>query len=398
MVDGFAVPTFFAHQSINRRSPIHTLVYYCLAPLLMSSRSTSSFSPLDAKSEASAALSKDALYAPLSSYTSKPNHQHSLTLQTSSSLRESSLLTFLTNTCQHLKTSHPYECALYRGIGGSLTKHGMGDNENANDISKTFFEGKLSNRSLVLVGGGIHSHVSREEDGDTSMIQSAVAKKRERKRVGGNGMFGSLSKRKRKTILKRIRLDFDSDANLQGENESENIANTSMDNVIETIHDMWRKYISQLVFHIRPNASKNVKSSVHDGPMTPQLRQKLALLLLEAEHVGMAVTIIECPSRCDLIQHRCVVVNETVNTWSLAMRTRSKRNNKRTLDASVVDVKTAGRAIDVDDNVDTPRTSLTRTWKIIMIPKHRTVLETSIPLSESFQPQTISHISIRLET
>ena len=154
------------------------------------SRSTSPFPPSSASNKGgkggkSETLSNDALYAPLSFYnggtstassTADPNNNnnnninnnnnkkkssHSLTLQTSTSLREPALLTFLTSLSANLKTSHPHEYQLYRGLGGSIAKYGTGDNDRINpSTARNALEGKLSNRSLVLVGGGVHSHAS----------------------------------------------------------------------------------------------------------------------------------------------------------------------------------------------------------------------------------------------
>ena len=285
----------------------------------MSSGSASPFPSADIKS-----LSNDALYAPLSTYdggisttSCKEKNHHSLTLQTSSSLRESSLLSFLSNTCQNLKTSHPYESIVYRSVCGSITKYGMGDNDNSNEMTKTFFENKLSNRSLVLVGGGVHSHAAKEDDGVvTSVIQSASAaisgKKRERKRVGGNGMFGSLSKRKRKKILKRNALHKSPEKSFAEPNEEiiDEIRQTKMissstqstagdiNKVIESIHKMWIEYMAKLLLHVKP-VTKCAESNKAPpkSSMTPQIHQQITALLLEAEHVGMAATIIQCPSR-----------------------------------------------------------------------------------------------------
>lgn len=193
----------------------------------------------------------------------------------------------------------------------------MGDNDNSNEMTKTFFENKLSNRSLVLVGGGVHSHAAKEDDGVvTSVIQSASAaisgKKRERKRVGGNGMFGSLSKRKRKKILKRNALHKSPEKSFAEPNDEiiDEIRQTKMissstqstagdiNKVIESIHKMWIEYMAKLLLHVKP-VTKCAESNKAPpkSSMKPQIHQQIAALLLEAEHVGMAATIIQCPSR-----------------------------------------------------------------------------------------------------
>ena len=389
--------------------------------------SSSPFSSQDAKllESSSNVLSNDALYAPLSTYdiskgNSQEKNRHSLTLQTSSTLRESSLLTFLTNTCQRIKTSHPYEAALYRGIGGSIAKLGMGDNDHAGYITKSAFESKLSNRSLVLVGGGVHSHASRsEEAGVTSIIETAASsvsgKKRGRKRVGGNGMFGSLSKRKRKKILlgkhnKSTQLNRREDSDANGKREPTTDDKTRTDeaalpnsieddirNTIETLHNMWMNYMSELVATSVPSSTnKSIKTSddktsIHPVSMTPQLRRQMSMLLVDAEHTGMAATIVECPSRRHLEQLRCVVVNETESTWRVATLMLDKKSRRK---------KGSPTAAPTAASIDHQPESTSRCWNIIMIPKHGTILNVSVLLqaSSSSPSQNASTLSVRIET
>ena len=175
----------------------------------MSSRSTSptpSSKGGGSESGGVASLSNDALYTPLSSLHADNNHpsnnsnqtqskkksRHSLSLQTSASLRESSLVTFLTSMGNNLKTSHPQECHVYRGLGGSIGRYGTGDGGRVDKAMRNTMENKLSNRSLVLVGGGIHSYTpdTKSSGGDAKSGGMARSSKRIRKRVGGNGVFG----------------------------------------------------------------------------------------------------------------------------------------------------------------------------------------------------------------
>lgn len=370
--------------------------------IMASSRSTSPFPSSDAIS-ATGALSNDALYAPLSTYndTSYDKNRHSLTLQTSTSLRESSLLTFLSGTTQSLKTPHPYECNIYKSIGGSLTRNGMGDADYAGDVSKSFFESKLSNRSLVLVGGGVHSHAERGEGGVTSMVQAAAAgKKRERKRVGGNGLFGSLSGTKRKKILKRcagavsnnLQCDVFDGTAIDESNRSTSPTPSAkpqedINKVIETMHNMWIEYITELMLHVEPPNSnstekKSKSNNQADQSMTISFKRQIASLTIEAEHVGMAATIIECPSRRFLINRRCVIVKETVNTYKAAMLVNKSRTKKEKIEAHYEE--------DADD-------SSPCTWNAVVIPKRRTVLEVEVPLLKNMMKDTTS-VLVRLET
>ena len=100
-------------------------------------------------------LSNDALYAPLSTYdhdgstsTSKKKgkgsaQQHSLSLQTSSSLRESTLITFLSNISS--STTHDAHNELYKGMGrGSMSMFGGdgGSSNNNNSVTRHLLESK----------------------------------------------------------------------------------------------------------------------------------------------------------------------------------------------------------------------------------------------------------------
>ena len=116
----------------------------------------------------------------------------------------------------------------------------------------------MSNRSLVLFGGGIQSHVS------------APKGKRERKRVGGNGIFGSISNKKRKRILNDLRekrsakQNGDHELNIHDEEvsqqekpgrckkqEQDAAIHAKVGSVVSTMHKMWINYIRQLLASVR---------------------------------------------------------------------------------------------------------------------------------------------------
>ena len=323
----------------------------------MSSRSTSPKPP-----EGGGTLSNDALYAPLSTYSDGPlrkkKNSHSLSLQTSSSHRESALITFLTSMSQNLKTTHPQEGELYRGMGGSIARFGMGDTDRPSNSMRSLLEGKMSNRSLVLFGGGIQSHVSApkgsgKSDADVAndimgivglgIAQVASSGKRERKRVGGNGIFGSISNKKRKRILNDLRekrsakQNGDHELNIHDEEvsqqekpgrckkqEQDAAIHAKVGSVVSTMHKMWINYIRQLLASVREvtgsKSNDNLSLSTAD-------RRQISFLLATAEHAGMPATVVECQSRRHLVHTRCMVVNETKETWNIAML--SKRDWRR---------------------------------------------------------------------
>mmetsp|Transcript_1261 Transcript_1261/g.2273 ORF Transcript_1261/g.2273 Transcript_1261/m.2273 type:complete len:409 (+) Transcript_1261:254-1480(+) len=382
-------------------------------------------------------LSKDALYAPLSIYAtttpSKTKSSHSLSLQTKSTLP--SLITSLTSMSANLKTSHPHEYQLYRGMGGSIARFGMGDNDRANNSMRGLLEGKLLNRSLVLVGGGVHStHTTsassrsvEKNDGvvGLGMAQVASSGKRERKRVGGNGIFGSVSNKKRKKILRQIRekqskknvdLDLkihDGDGEVASSAQEEQPKNKKVDDgtptdteatvgsIIETLHEMWVNYMHQLLSPIK-EANNIATTSTDDSPsltLTLEDHKQISIVLATAEHVGMPATIVECPSRRHLTQVRCIVVNETKETWKIAMIiVKNKKKDGKP--------KEKGES---EKNVDGKTSSApsSHLWKIVMVPKRGTVLDVDLPWGGSFVSKDDStvpeqlkntYITVRLET
>ena len=110
-------------------------------------------------------------------------------------------------------------------MGGSIAKFGMGDTDRGSNAMRGQFESKLLNRSLILVGGGVHKVSSMTKDttdtnggkndnmsivsgmGIASRAAATSSGKRERGRVGGNGIFGSISNKKRKKLLKQISVE-----------------------------------------------------------------------------------------------------------------------------------------------------------------------------------------------
>lgn len=382
-------------------------------------------------------------------------------------MRESSLLAFLTQMTGSLRNARPRELReVYGGVGGSTSAHGgggAGDMASSSDATRNMLEGKLSNRSLVLFGGGVHGNNARPSPppsaaalvagcpvGTTTTMMHVVASttatggKRRRKRVGGNGTFGSISNKRRKRVLYRISMEMKQREESDRERESLELAirdvecksgddasgqeaeqqqlrqhrhqpriemgdvecrNSHVDSgaaldgvrekvshVIETLHEMWGKYIRQLV-------SIAMRDPIDDGITTSRVPAasldaarrggRASLLLAASEHVGMPATIVECPSRRHLIDCRCVVVDETKETWTVATiaKTKSKQNKR------------------VDDD-GTSKEVPSKSWRIIMVPKRGTALAVDLPWYDASvstnrdataSKQKMSIITVRLE-
>lgn len=436
-------------------------------------------------------LSNDALYAPLSTYdhdgstsTSKKKgkgsaQQHSLSLQTSSSLRESTLITFLSNISS--STTHDAHNELYKGMGrGSMSMFGGdgGSSNNNNSATRNLLESKLSNRSLILVGGGVHkvsasnSKGSSGYGGDTSKSESLVSAsqkaaatstgKRVRKRVGGNGIFGSISNKKRKRLLQRIALEkrqqvpkkdekIGKDCELQIHNESEQkqVSPTLKKNdepqqkcktdvksserrsknattmsgqvgsIIETLNNMWLNYIHQLLLPIKQqyNVTTTVsESSTADTSSSLSLSlscKQISHLVATGEHVGMAATIIECPSRRHLVNVRCIIVNETKETYQVAtikksktrqqlqQQKQSKKNNDKKHNIECEGKLKGGHS----SSNQKEKQSHHINWKIVLVPKRGTILHIDIPWNTAADGSSLDGvvsqqrmITVRLET
>eukprot|EP00985_Skeletonema_marinoi_P006816 scaffold2994_cov97-Skeletonema_marinoi.AAC.1 len=321
----------------------------------MSSRSTSptpSSKGGGSESGGVASLSNDALYTPLSSLHADNNHpsnnsnqtqskkksRHSLSLQTSASLRESSLVTFLTSMGNHLKTSHPQECHVYRGLGGSIGRYGTGDGGRVDKAMRNTMENKLSNRSLVLVGGGIHSYTpdTKSSGGDAkSRGNMARSSKRIRKRVGGNGVFGCKSHRQRKKAMKKVMEETQSSESATIPTSEE--LDEKVGNIVETLHQMWINYIQQILSPLK-------KKSRAAASISLEARKEIATILATSEHVGMAATIVACPSRRHLGSKRCIVLDETKETFKIAiMKSRPAQAQKKVTETNAGSGASANR-------------------------------------------------------
>mmetsp|Transcript_13814 Transcript_13814/g.23468 ORF Transcript_13814/g.23468 Transcript_13814/m.23468 type:complete len:371 (+) Transcript_13814:8-1120(+) len=356
----------------------------------MSSRSTSptpSSKGGGSESGGVASLSNDALYTPLSSLHADNNHpsnnsnqtqskkksRHSLSLQTSASLRESSLVTFLTSMGNNLKTSHPQECHVYRGLGGSIGRYGTGDGGRVDKAMRSTMENKLSNRSLVLVGGGIHSYTpaTTSSGGDAKSGGMARSSKRIRKRVGGNGVFGCKSHRQRKKAMKKVMEETQSSESATNPTAEE--LDEKVGNIVETLHQMWINYIQQILSPLKK------KSRAAAASISLEARKEIATILTTSEHVGMTATIVACPSRRHLGSKRCIVLEETKETFKIAiMKSRPAQAQKKVTETN------AGSGA---------KSAKPYLWKVVMIPKHGTSLDVSVPWSSGRD-----RIIVRLET
>ena len=350
-------------------------------------------------------------------------------------------------------------------MGGSVAKFGMGDTDRGSNAMRGQFESKLLNRSLILVGGGVHNKVSSTKDTTTNTtsgggkndmsivsgmgmaLRAATTSlgKRERGRVGGNGIFGSISNKKRKKLLTQILVEKKKRSQQQSKEMKEECQSTMMHHdgdveqiidkslqkdteqsqseqksksdaklnacnkiqhnttqakvqqkevgsVIETLHKMWLSYIQQLLACIP-------KSSV-DSSATTSLSleggKHISHIVATAEHVGMPVSIVECPSRRHLVNARCIIIDETKETYKIAMINKSKHNEQQQMKKEKDAKQVNGSVVDNSEKgTKNEENVISHTWIIALVPKRGTVLEINLPWVNNIGRTSIT---VRLET
>jgi len=270
--------------------------------------------------------------------------------------------------------------------------------------------GLLSNRNLVLVGGGIHSHAEKEGSGvgdassaaATNTIAGVAAttlwhKSRVKKRAVGLPEFGAVSAKWRKRVVSRngrrrqemsvsssIKKGFDSG----GGEASVAVAKSAgrsgarTNEIITTLHDMWTRYTCQLLSPLMKSSSPPTSTTLEDILK----KRRISSTVATADHVGMSATIVKCSSRLHLISARCIVVEETQETWRVAM-IRSVGGVARSSSKKVaISADTDGKRDDHKKSVVCETTTKKKekvypatNWKMIVIPKRGTVLEVRLP-------------------
>lgn len=355
---------------------------------MSSSRSTSPVPPSAPKATASpgcaggGSLSKDALYAPLSSYsrsrggeTDRAAARHSLSLRGGKSTSLPSLLSTLADISSRVGDPRRHEGDVYRALGGSLSRHGAGDGGRSGGGDphiRGVLEGKLANRSLTLIGGrGRRSGGDGGGDGGpaedlasrAASSASAGGGGRERRRAAGCGAFGSVSNKKRKKLLSCRSMPEKKATGGVGEGDgpaSESRIEERVGAVVATLREKWIEYARGLL-----------------SPVAGTNGERTAAVLAAAEHVGMPATVARCPSRRHLVASRCVVVNETRETWTIAtllprkQKGKKKEVNERNNKEERGGPEKGGSA--------PPR----HRWSILMVPKRGTTLEVEVPLGDN---------------
>lgn len=251
-------------------------------------------------------LSRNSLYAPLSSYAKGTGSDAQATIRSAitvrnKNLKEKALFSFLNDVSAEYHNSS----------NNSVICNGGGTN-GGRPISSKHMESKLARRALKLIGGGIGTSLAQ----DTSLLvegtnhKAVVMKKKRRSEQKEHNIPGYKSKRQRKRAMAKIGRD----GKQTSTSSSDSSENTQ---IFLCLHEMWTKYI-QMVFNQQLTKATGVNLNT----------AKMASLFSNVELVGAFVKIKRCDSNRSLCENVGMVVDVTVNTWRIAFTNSSSFNDK----------------------------------------------------------------------
>jgi hypothetical protein len=264
--------------------------------------------------------------------------------------------------------------------------------------------------------------------------------------VGGNGIFGSTSNKRRKRILQKQasllneerfrqidssnkvrrtisdesreqticipgnrKLDATSGEDTNQQQRTNAHQNTQLQHhhhqqqicsVIKIIHNKWSNYIKRILMTMKNDDSNK------DITITTPAHERISYLLATSEHVGMAVTIVGCNSRRHLVKSRCVVIDETKETWKMAMMISTKKKTKKKRRRKNQEEEEIRSNADNSSKEKEQNQGMSTSWSIIMVPKRGTTLHVNVPWNESSlnnkslitSKQTTNHVTVCLES
>jgi len=352
-------------------------------------------------------LSKDALYAPLSSYLktqqltqnadTKPAASPGLDtsgLRVPFSLRGSALHDFLE------RVSVEFHCPNSAVVSGTGC-YGGGSN-GGQPLRKNRYESLIAQRSLTLIGGGVNGPVASagataipgRDATNGGLKEAQLRQKRRRRPKGPRRSHGSISNKKRKTELSQIDMSGAHKNSLGekkqtnkfpmqvGEVECKMHRNGASKNVVFaksasasqladgvqltttallSLNEMWNEYIMSLI----------------GPPLTIGKfnRHEISVRLSEAELVGAYAKII-CCSSCPILKgFDGMVVGNTGNTWRIA--------------APMLDPAKKSTLNDHNVSIEQSLTSITR-WKVWIVPKCGSSLSLRIKIGDTTSVQHIT--------
>eukprot|EP01083_Nonionella_stella_P160630 525315_1 len=235
-------------------------------------------------------LSRDALYAPLSNYTSASKSKSKDTptdkiKNLSNTLKEKSLYTFLETVSSEYHDS------------SSIIGLKNGGSNGGNGLKASHMEKLLAQRALTLIKGGFHTSVAKSTDQNVDSgvnVNVNSGKKRGRK----NGVFrhnGSMSNKKRKRLQEK-----------SGKTNSSKVGDIRGD-VLVGLNQMWNEYIDEML----PKKKESGSFSFDPAQIT-SLASKMEL-------IGAYVSIQESRST-SYSGKKGFIVDSIKNIWKIAIQ------------------------------------------------------------------------------
>lgn len=273
-------------------------------------------------------LSRNALYTPLRAYEQAledPTTYMSTLKNVPASLKESSLSSFMQRVGEDYHRN--------RATGPDPKNNG------SRPLTVSDMDDRLRQRAVTLIGGGVNSAIT------TSKPKSTHTRSRTRKRP-------CLAPTKVQSILSRSHQ-----------------SNTDVVAFLFLLNTRWNTYILQVLDR---DLSKNVDSSISKEMDERAIMSTLVAARDCIELVGAHVRIHSCTPKRHLVNTYGLLVGETKNTWSLAIRLRHGRKKRSTKVESEV-----GK----NKNVDNTPSPMLNSLEIVMIPKDGSSLDVIIPSS-----------------
>ena len=370
------------------------------------------------RSIAGTTLSKESLYAPLTTYL--PKKQAAAASATTSSdkndgrgrkspggikfqsipreLREAALVDHLST----ISSAYHHPTLSASLASGNRESMGMGRNNGGRSLPRRSYEDRLLQRSLVLVGGGLMtSSVAGSSggiDGDGGNEPSASAsrhvvdvsraQRRKRRRERGHRVRGSISNSERKR-REMAREEGIATATAGGVDVSTNNSKkrkrgnaTYAHDTLLKLNEIWNSYISQLLGLEQNPDNGTMPSLLAVAGSNRQRRStaELSALLSSAELVGGFVRIDRCDASRAYMGREGIVVDSTANAWRIALPRpviEKKKKEKEKMDGADDKEEKTDDAPN-QSNEEEDDTTVSVVWKEVVVAKTRSTLSFTI--------------------
>ena len=275
---------------------------------------------------------------------------------------------------------------------------GMGRNNGGQALPRRSYEDRLLQRSLVLVGGGLMTSVvgtdgmeAADTSGETGVggaegvdqplsrhvVDVSRAQRRRRRKDRGHRVRGSISnsERRRRGLEREYTNAQAKDGGEVNRKRTRGTTTYAHDTLLQ-LNDMWNAYISRLLGLEQNDGDAATTSSKKS--IRKRSAAELSTLLSTAEIIGAYVTIDRCDASKSYVGKEGIVVDSTANTWRVAipkpvmgkMKKKQKGESDGKESRDVVEKKSNGERKDVK--------SLGIVWREVVVPRRRSRLSFSV--------------------